>query len=202
MEPASGDVVAAAGAVRGTQSFVHTLAACWRRPSLTALEVAVAVGVWDSCAAVGDGMRRRGFWRQTPVDFAALRRMTVMDPMGAAETMAQAMAVLLPSVTRVAMWLVPLLLVVWVVVSSLGRTVVLRRADSRLQARPGTLMVLQAMRMVALAWELCGVVSVRAVGSERYGTGTDCCGWRSRTWWATLHWRLWLRWVCLRCGLW
>ena len=25
--------------VRGTQSFVHTLSACWRRPSLTALEV-------------------------------------------------------------------------------------------------------------------------------------------------------------------
>jgi len=89
-----------------------------------------------------------------------LRRMTVMNPMGAAETMAQAMAVLLPSVTRVAIWLVPLLLVVWVVVSSLGRTVVLRRADSRLQARPGTLMVLQAIRIVALGgsfvvWFLC-----------------------------------------------
>ena len=25
--------------VRGTQSFVHTLSECWRRPSLTALEV-------------------------------------------------------------------------------------------------------------------------------------------------------------------
>src|ERR1019366_10828360 len=25
--------------VRGTQSFVHTLSACWKRPSLTALEV-------------------------------------------------------------------------------------------------------------------------------------------------------------------
>ena len=26
--------------------------------------------------------------------------------------------------------------------------------------------------------ELCGVVSVRAVGGERDGAGTDCCGWR------------------------
>ncbi len=25
--------------MRGTQSFVHTLSECWRRPSLTALEV-------------------------------------------------------------------------------------------------------------------------------------------------------------------
>ena len=32
-------VVIAAGTVRGTQSFVHTLSECWRRPSLTALEV-------------------------------------------------------------------------------------------------------------------------------------------------------------------
>ena len=38
--PVSQDgVVIAAGTVRGTQSFVHTLSECWRRPSLTALEV-------------------------------------------------------------------------------------------------------------------------------------------------------------------
>ncbi len=68
------------------------------------------------------------------------------------------MAVLLPPVLQVAVWLVPLLLVVWVVVSSVGRTVVLRRVDGRLHARPGTLMVLQAVRVVALAGKLCGVV--------------------------------------------
>ena len=33
--------MAAAGVpVRGTQSFVHTLSACWRRPGVTALEIA------------------------------------------------------------------------------------------------------------------------------------------------------------------
>jgi hypothetical protein len=152
-------VVAAAGVVRGTQSFVHVLATCWRRPSLTALEVAwrwafgipALLLVWYEATQI---------LATTPVDFAALRRMTVMNPMGAAETMARAMVALMPSVTRVAVWLVPLLLVVWVVVSSLGRTVVLRRADSQLLARPGTLMVLQAIRVVALGgsfviWFLC-----------------------------------------------
>ena len=49
--------------------------------------------------------------------------------MGAAATLAQAMAVVLPAVVRVALWLAPLLLVVWVVVSAVGRTVVLRRVD-------------------------------------------------------------------------
>ena len=48
------------------------------------------------------------------------------------------------------MWLAPLLVVGWVVVSSFGRTAVLRRMDARLHARVGTLMALQAVRMVAL----------------------------------------------------
>jgi hypothetical protein len=103
----------------------------------------------------------------TPVDIEALRRMTVVDPMGSVETIAQMLAMLLPPVWQVAVWLVPLLLVGWVVVSSLGRTVVLRRVDGRLHARPVTLMVLQALRMVVLGgsfavWFLC----VRWVGSE------------------------------------
>ena len=58
--------------------------------------------------------------------------------------------ILLPSVLKVAMWLAPLLVVGWVVVSSFGRTVVLRRADGRLHSRVGTLIVLQSLRIVAL----------------------------------------------------
>jgi hypothetical protein len=77
--------------------------------------------------------------------------MSLLDPMGAAETLAQAAAVLVPPALRIAEWLAPLLLVAWVVVSSLGRTLVLRRADSGLRARPVTLMALQAARMAALA---------------------------------------------------
>jgi len=159
-------VVIAAGTVRGTQSFVHTLSECWRRPSLTALEVLwrwlfgipALLLLWHEMVKILNA---------TPVDIEALRRMTVVDPMGAATTVAEALALLLPPIWKVAAWLVPLLLVGWVVVSSLGRTMVLRRADSRLHARPMTLIVLQALRMVVLGgsfvvWFLC----VRWVGSE------------------------------------
>jgi len=152
-------VVVAAGTVRGTQSFVHTLSECGRRPSLTALEVMwrwlygipALLLLWHEAVKILNA---------TPVDIAALQRMTVVDPMGAAETVAQALSVLLSPVWQVAIWLVPLLLAGWVVVSSLGRTVVLRRADNRLHARPMTLMILQALRMVALGgsfvvWFLC-----------------------------------------------
>ena len=136
--------------VRGTQSFVYTLSATWRRPGLTALEVIWrwAFGVPAAALIVYETLR---VFRQAPVDVAALKRMSILDPTGAAVTLAQSANVLLPPVLRVVAWLAPLLLVVWVTVSSLGRTLVLRRVDGRLHARPWTLMALQAVRMVALA---------------------------------------------------
>lgn len=87
---------------------------------------------------------------ETPLDYSALRNMTVLDPMGAAATVSKAVAALLPGVFGVALWLAPVLVVVWVVVSSVGRTVVLRRVDATLHARVGTLIVLQAIRVAAL----------------------------------------------------
>jgi hypothetical protein len=142
-------VVVAAGTVRGTQSFVHTLSECWRRPSLTALEV---LWRWAYGIPVLLVLRYEGLkiLQETPLDYAALKSMTVLDPMGSAQTLAKAMALLLPRVLSVALWLAPLLVVAWVVVSAVGRTVVLKRADGRLHARVGTLIVLQALRVVAL----------------------------------------------------
>src|ERR1700678_1809409 len=94
--------------VRGTQSFVHTLSECWRRPSLTALEVLWrwAYGVPALAVAAYEAMR---VLERTPVNVAALQQMSVLDPMGAAETLAQAATALLPPVVKVAVWLVPLL---------------------------------------------------------------------------------------------
>jgi hypothetical protein len=150
VEPVPQDgLVIAAGTVRGTQSFVHTLTACWKRPSLTALEVLWrwAYGIPALLVLRYEALK---ILRETPVDFGALRNMTVLDPMGSAATMAKAMMVLLPPVLRLAMWLAPLMVVVWVLVSSVGRTVVMRRVDGRLHTRLGTLIVLQAVRVMAL----------------------------------------------------
>ena len=127
--------------------------------------------------------------------------MTVTDPLRAAEILAEAMAVLLPPVSRVAMWLVPLLLLAWVVWSSLGRTVVLRRIDGSLHGRPLTLMALQAVRMLALAasfvvWFFClqWAASMTVTGPLARGGEPNLVGYfalgSSR------------RWGCLRCGRW
>jgi hypothetical protein len=135
--------------VRGTQSFVHTLSACWKRPSLTALEVAWR-WAFGAPAVVLMGYEATRILHGTPLDTAALQQMSIADPMSAAATLTQAAGVILPPVLHVVMWLGPLLLVGWVIASSIGRTLVLRRVDAILHARPGTLMVLQALRMVAL----------------------------------------------------
>lgn len=135
--------------VRGTQSFVYTLTECWKRPSLTALEVLwrwaygipALAAVWYFGAPVV---------RAAAVDWPLLKRMTILDPMAAANTLGTSLAALADPVWSVARWLGPLLLVAWIVISSLGRTLVLRRADPRLHPRIGTLILLQAIRMAAL----------------------------------------------------
>lgn len=152
-------VSSAEGEVRATQSFVHVLHECWKRPDLTALEV-----LWRWIYGIPTLLL---LWRighrilqSVSLDVTALETMTVTQPIKAAATLAEAMSVLLPPVLGVAVWLAPLLLGIWVVWSSLGRTVVLLRMDKGLHARPLTLMGLQAMRVTALAaisglWLLC-----------------------------------------------
>jgi hypothetical protein len=158
--------------VRGTQSLVHTLARCWRRPSLTGLEVLwrwvfgvpalwlVYVQLRRILLLHTDGtldVARLGLDRKLMADpVGAL----AADPLGVSAKIGDAFGVLLPDIFRAALWVVPVLLVVWVVVSSVGRTVVLRRMDARLHARTGTLMALQAVRTVALVgsfalWFVC-----------------------------------------------
>jgi hypothetical protein len=135
--------------IRGTQSFVHTMAACWKRPSLSALEVAwrwlfgipaVAL-IWFHTAQLV---------RQSGVDFRVLRGISLIDPTGSAAIVAQLWNTLRPGMTRLALWIVPTLLIAWILVSAAGRTLVLLRTERSLRARPGTLAVLHGLRAVAL----------------------------------------------------
>jgi hypothetical protein len=138
-----------AAPVRGTQSFVHTLVACWKRPSLTALEV-LWRWAFGAPALALVATQALGVWRKAQIDTTALRQISLLDPMSAAATLTQVGMQLLPPLLRVAEWMAPLLLVAWIVVSSFGRVAVLRRFDAQLHARPVTLMLLQAARMAAL----------------------------------------------------
>jgi len=191
--------------VRGTQSFVHTLSACWHRPSLTALEVLWrwAYGVPVLAVLAYESMR---VLHQTPVDTVALQRMSLLDPMAATETLSQAAVALLPPTLKIAMWLVPLLGATWVVVSAIGRSLVLRRADPPMYSRHGTLMVLQAARLAALlgsfsVWYIClrefahiAVNSPIAAGEQPdlvlYCALAICASLGMFTLWAVASWAL------------
>ncbi|MEO6816915.1 MAG: hypothetical protein ABI177_09450 [Edaphobacter sp.] len=170
-------VVIAAGTVRGTQSFVHVLSQGWKHPSWTVLEV-VWRWVYGVPALLVLWYEAARILKAVPLDMAGLKAMSVLDPMATAKTLTDAMMLLLPPIMQVLMWLGPVLVVVWVLVSAVGRTVVLRRVDGRLHARVGTLIVLQAVRVVALlgsfaVWFACmewaarvNVAGPIAVGNE------------------------------------
>jgi|UPI00068FB7FE hypothetical protein len=179
-----GDLVLSAdGSVRGTQSFVWTLSECWSRPSLTVVEVLWRWTYGIPALALLWHVGHR-ILAETPLDFAALEAMTVTRPLEAAQTLATAASVLLPPVAQRATWLVPLLLITWVVWSSLGRTVVLRRVDSELHARAGTVMVLQLLRVIALAgafflWFVClhWAAATAVTGPLEHGSEPNLVGY-------------------------
>ncbi|MEO6815855.1 MAG: hypothetical protein ABI177_04080 [Edaphobacter sp.] len=157
--PPQDGVVIAGGTVRGTQSFVHVLSRCWKNPRWTVLEV-LWRWIYGIPALLVLWYEATRILKAAPLDVKALKNMSILDAMGSSKTLADAMAIVLPPVTHLLVWLGPVLVVVWVVVSSVGRMAVLRRVDNRLHARLGTLMVLQAVRVVALlgsfaVWFLC-----------------------------------------------
>ena len=154
---------AARAPVRGTQTFVGTLSECWRRPGVTALEVgwrwgfgvpALALVLWQvrkALLAATDGTLDPGRLGLDSVLLNDPVGALSADPIAAARKFTTAWGAVWPGLERVAVWLVPLLVVGWVVVSCLGRTAVLRRVDRAMHARVVTLIGLQAMRVVTLA---------------------------------------------------
>lgn len=179
MEPLAQDngVVIAAGTVRGTQSLVHTLEQCWGKPGWTALEVLwrwvfgvpALLVLWYVGARIVQGAL---------LNVSALKNMTVQNPMGAAEILTTTMGVLIPPTLRTLLWLSPLLIAFWVVISSVGRTVVLRRIDGRLHSRLGTLMVLQSLRVLAVlttfaVWFTCLQWISKVTITGPIGTGSE-----------------------------
>ncbi len=173
MPQVSDEIVRASGDVRGTQSFVHVMAAVWRRPSLIALEVlwrwVFGLGALWLLATQGWHVWLAATQGSANAAVVNLDHFTIMDPIAASERLAEVFAQLLPPALDVARWLVPLLLAAWVMISAIGRTEVLRRMDPALAARRATLMALGTVRVLFLAatfalwlWMLrwCGGVAV------------------------------------------
>lgn len=137
-------------AARGTQSLVDIIFRCWRRPSLTMLEVlwrwAYGIPVLWLLYHYG-----KQVLAQVPMAQTGIQHFDLTNPMQSAEVVANAVLLWLPPVLDVAKWLVPVLLAGWAVASGLGRTLVLRAVDDTLHRKPFTLIALQLVRIFALA---------------------------------------------------
>ncbi len=135
--------------VRGTQSLVHTLGDCWRRPSLWALEVAWRwlFGIPALWLLYREGTK---ILAAAPLESTGILQFSLQDPWKAAVVLSDTAAVMTPLIVRSAIWLVPLLSIAWAIVSGVGRSLVLRRFDSSLPFKPLSLIVLQLLRVVAL----------------------------------------------------
>ena len=124
--------------LRGTQSLVGVMGFVWRHPSLTLLEL-----LWRWLAAVPLLWLA---WRHmapvvagVPLNVAALGSMTFFEPVRSAALLAGQARLYLEPTRRLALWWVPLGLLLWTASAAVGKSLSLRRvADvNRSAAGPG-----------------------------------------------------------------
>ncbi|MGA3372635.1 MAG: hypothetical protein ABSC48_12845 [Terracidiphilus sp.] len=153
--------------LRGTQSLVGQMGWVFERPSLTAIEV-----VWRWIFGVPFlavcWIEAQRILAALPLESAGLTALDPQNPWLAASQLSDAWALYEPHVVAVLRWLLPAAALAWIVVSGLGRSLVLRRLQPRLAFRPLEMMVLQAAWLALFA--------------------AACWGWlRSMAWVAAIH---------------
>jgi hypothetical protein len=128
--------------VRGTQLLVEHMSDVFRRPSLVAIEVAwrwlFGIPFLFLC------------WQQAqrilaayPVDSSAFASLDTQNPWVAAAQISSGLSFYEPPVLAVLRWLLPIAALIWIVVSGLGRGLLLNRMDAGMRFRPFTIMAAQ-----------------------------------------------------------
>ena len=133
---------------------------CWRNPSLTAIEIG-----WRWLFGIPFltllWMQSEQILERIPTSTTGLARLNYQNPWVSSVLIADAIGTYQPAVVAVLTWLAPVALVIWAIVSGLGRTLVLWRMDALDEdgARPGLapylrrmpgMIVFQGLWMVAL----------------------------------------------------
>jgi hypothetical protein len=153
--------------LRGTQSLVGQMGWVFERPWLTLIEVAWrwVFGIPFLTVCWIEGQR---ILIALPIESTGLASIDLQNPWIAATQLTNGCARYTPLVAPVLIWLVPAASLAWVVLSGLGRSVLLKRMNPRVGFRPLGLMALQA------AWLALFLAT--------------CWGWfRAMTWVAATH---------------
>jgi hypothetical protein len=138
-----------AGPLRGTQSLVGQMGWVVARPSLTALEVAWRWLFGAPFLAV-IWILANHILTELPPESTGLNGLDPSNPWVSSIKLAAAWDMYRPHVVSVLLWLAPVAAVAWVVLSGLGRNLVLKRIEPRLPFRPLALINLQAAWLVVL----------------------------------------------------
>lgn len=151
--------------IRGTQSFLGTLAECWKRPSLLGLELLWRWGFGIPALALV-GWEAFRILSSVSLAGTGIGHFSLIDSVTAAQIISATLDVLLPPVREVARWLLPMLALAWALASGFGRSLVLRRYDRALRLAPWLMVALQLLRIVVLGASVA-------------------------LWFACLHWAAW-----------
>ena len=129
--------------MRGTQTLVDQIGWVLRRPQLIAMEVA-----WRWCFGVpllwGLAWIIRRILHAVPLAEAGFYRVDTQNPWIGAVQMAGVWEHYSPFAGELLLWFAPVAAVAWVVISGLGRSLVLLRLEPGVRWRPIALMMLQA----------------------------------------------------------
>lgn len=169
--------------------MVHICADCWKRPALLGWELLWRWGFGIPAAAL---LYEQGRTIAAAVALSpeSLSSFSLSDPIGTGQQLTAAAAALAPLLLRTALWLGPLLMVVWAIASGLGRNALLRRLDVNLRPAPLTLILLQLLRISALVAVCVGWY--RAIGWAAEATLSSAAP-------NLVAWSAWV--ICLTLGI-
>jgi hypothetical protein len=137
--------------VRATQSAVGQMGWVFAHPSLTALEVAWR-WIFGAPVLLLCWIQAQRILAQLPPESTGLDKVNLQDPWVSAVRLADAWDLYRPHVVHVLVWLGPLAAVAWIVVSALGRNLVMKRLEPGLPFRPVSMIALQAAWLAALVF--------------------------------------------------
>ena len=139
-----------AAPLRGTQSLVGYMGWVRIRPSLTLLEVS-----WRWVFGIPLLLICWKQWQQILASFSlessGFNAIDAQNPWVAIVQLTNVWTFYQPHVLVVLRWLLPAAALAWVVISGIGRNLVLKRMDQRLPFRPVEMIVLQAAWLALLA---------------------------------------------------
>lgn len=165
--------------VRGTQSGISQLGWVMRRPLLIALEVSwrwlFGVPLLFVCWT-----QAQQILAALPPETTGITGLSIANPWVSSVKLAAAWDMYRPPVFAVLVWLAPAAALAWIVLSAIGRNLVLRRMEPRAPFRPVAMMAVQAAWLGLLAltcWAWYASISWAAATHIGNGAEPDLIGY-------------------------